>query len=44
MTFAKALILFLLGAGSAQAMQLSPVSGDQRSVDRDAIRVHIDKI
>jgi ketosteroid isomerase-like protein len=31
-------------AGSAQAMQGSAVSGDQRQADRDAIRSHIDKI
>ena len=41
-----ALIIFgtFLAAGSARAMQLSAVPGDQRQSDRDAIRAHIDKI
>lgn len=33
-----------LAAGSAHAMQLTPVPGTQRQADRDAIRNHIDKI
>ena len=38
------ILAVVLGAGSSDAMQLSPASGDQRSADRDAIRAHIDKI
>jgi ketosteroid isomerase-like protein len=40
------LIIFatFLAAGSAPAMQLRAVPGDQRQSDRDAIRAHIDKI
>jgi len=34
----------LLAASSGHAMQLKAVPGDQRQVDRDAIRAHIDKI
>jgi ketosteroid isomerase-like protein len=38
------IVILAFGAGSAQAMQLSAASGEQRSADRDAIRSHIDKI
>ncbi|MGB0036476.1 MAG: nuclear transport factor 2 family protein [Candidatus Acidiferrales bacterium] len=38
------LALAFLSAGSTRAIQLHPVSGDQRQADRDAIRNHIDKI
>jgi len=34
----------ILVGSTAQGMQLSSVSGDQRTADRDAIRGHIDKI
>ncbi len=46
MKFAKLLLVLaaILAATPARSMQLSPVPGDQRSADRDAIRNHIDKI
>lgn len=46
MKLAHALLLgmALLVGTSAQALQLTPVPGDQRPADRDAIRNHIDKI
>jgi hypothetical protein len=37
-------LLAILAAASAHAMQLSAVSGSERTADRDAIRSHIDKI
>jgi Domain of unknown function (DUF4440) len=37
-------LLAVLAAGSAHALQLSAISGSQRTADRDAIRSHIDKI
>ncbi len=37
-------LLAILAAGSAHAMQLTAVSGSERTADRDAIRSHIDKI
>jgi ketosteroid isomerase-like protein len=46
MKFAKLLLVLAatLAATPARSMQLSPVPGDHRSADRDAIRNHIDKI
>jgi ketosteroid isomerase-like protein len=46
MKFAKLLLVLalILAATPARSMQLSPVPGDQRSADRDAIQNHIDKI
>src|SRR6202050_5609801 len=46
MKSAKILLVLaaILAATPARSMQLSPVPGDQRSADRDAIRNHIDKI
>jgi ketosteroid isomerase-like protein len=38
------IVAAFFAAGSAHAMQLSAVPGDQRQADRDAIRAHIDKI
>jgi ketosteroid isomerase-like protein len=38
------ILIAVLAAGSAHAMQLSPGPRDQRSADWDAIRGHIDKI
>jgi ketosteroid isomerase-like protein len=37
-------LMAVLGASPAHAGQIRPVSGEQRSADRDAIRKHIDKI
>lgn len=38
------LVAAFLSGGFLYAMQLHPVSGDERQADRDAIRNHIDKI
>ncbi|HEY7401968.1 MAG TPA: nuclear transport factor 2 family protein [Candidatus Angelobacter sp.] len=38
------LLLLALAVGLPAAAQLTPVSGDQRQKDRDAIRAHIDSI
>jgi hypothetical protein len=37
-------LLAVLAVGSVHALQLSAISGSQRTADRDAIRSHIDKI
>jgi len=46
MKFAKLLLVLsvTLVARPARSMQLSPIPGDQRAAERDAIRNHIDKI